>query len=486
MRVKRSRFMYGLIALAVVTSVLVASGVFEDPYEQELEEGWHAFISGLEQAQDNLTALTALAPPTTERNLSDGYRYLMGHLVRVANYELNNNPLAPRFQRAVSFLSKWTGDNADAVYLIAPIDGGQQYRITGRVPYYRDNSASTLHDISEAPGLVLFAVNSELIGQTGSLQEMAECRSQTLSALDSFALQIEPDGSFEILLGPEKPGEYAGNFLDTEVSMTCKDFDGNTVGTRLRVAKNVVLRELFFDWERELSLDLDIVRVDHEGLPPKPVSTTQRRKQLANSGELVARQIEFWNYLQYVGLELYWDINFDGERRLPVNALNQPSPPFIAAGTAGARQLYAAGIFELEEDDALVVEVLIRDMPYYIGFHLSNVWMESLDQANYLSSRNHRQLEFDPAGNTYLVVSQRDPGVANWVDTTGLSQGAMNFRFYYEDEYEQERLPVLKASRVPVQEVAASLPEATRVSGSDRKREVAIRQKHIRQRLREY
>ena len=60
----------------------------------------------------------------------------------------------------------------------------------------------------------------------------------------------------------------------------------------------------------------------------------------------------------------------------------------------------------------------------------------------------------------------------------------MNFRFYYEDEYEQERLPVLKASRVPVQEVAASLPEATRVSGSDRKREVAIRQKHIRQRLR--
>lgn len=35
--------------------------------------------------------------------LSHGYRYLMGHLVRMANSELNNDPYNPHFERAVTF-----------------------------------------------------------------------------------------------------------------------------------------------------------------------------------------------------------------------------------------------------------------------------------------------------------------------------------------------------------------------------------------------
>ena len=486
MQKKFKLFRLIVIGLAIVPLLMGISAITTDQYEKDLDDGWDEFINGLEDAKDNLTDLTALPPPNNPRNLSNGYRYLMGHLARISASEFNNDPLAPRFQRAVSFFSKWTGDNADAVYLLAPIDGTQQYKISGRVPYYQGDNAVTLHQIPEAPGLVLFAVNTATIGDTGNLKEMADCRNQTLSALDSFQLAIEADGSFEILLAPEKPNGYTGNFLDTQMTMECKDRDGNTLSKDLRTAENVVLREIFFDWQRERPLDLDIVRIGFEGLPPTPVSTAERRQQLINSGQLVAKQIRFWNYLQYIGLELYRDVNFDGKRRLPLNSVNPPSPPSIASGTAGAKQLYAAGRYELEDDEALLLEIDIREKPYYMGFHLSNGWMESLDQANYLSSRNHTQLEYDASGNTYLVISARDPGVANWVDTTGLPEGAMNFRFYYEKDYNKEQLPVITGQKVALSDLADRLPQARPSLPETQVAEVAIRQKHMRQRLREY
>lgn len=98
-------------------------------------------------------------------------------------------------------------------------------------------------------------------------------------------------------------------------------------------------------------------------------------------------------------------MNNDGERCIPVNGINPPRPPLIAGDAAGARQLYAAGIFGLEDDEAILIEVDMNEASYYMGFHLSNGWFESLDQANHLSSRNHEQLEFHGNGKkTYLMA----------------------------------------------------------------------------------
>ncbi len=475
----------GGAAIALAALLLIAAQASKPDYQTTLEGGFADMLAGLEKAERNLSAPEAMAPPLAERRLRDGYRYLMGHLVRVATTELDNNPSSPRFERSVTFLSKWTGDNPDNAYLGAPIDGRFEYRVSGSVPYYRGNSAARLADIPQAPGLVLFQTNTNLIGDTGSLAELGSCRNQSFGGLNNHDLIVSPDGSFEILLSAERPVGFEGNWMATQGELECRDREGNVTRAH-KVARKFAIREIFIDWDEELPLDLDIVRIGHEGVPPPRITTRARAEQLRTIGEKVPNQIQFWNGLMEVGLEAWGDKNGDGVLNLPVNAVNPPAPPFVAGGTAGSNQIYSAGMYDLTEGEALILSLDIPRMPEYLGFQLSNAWMESYDQANYTSSRNQGQMEFDEDGNSYLVISERDPGVRNWVDTTGIPNGQMSFRFWYAEEAAVSARPVIRARKVGIDEVRERLPAAAVLTSEQRRAEVAVRQKHIRQRFRQY
>ena len=480
-----------LRSVAVVVGVFflwtVVSELLEPAYESELESGFADLMDGMEEAEENLTGWLAMAPPRGERRLTAGYAYLLGHLVRIINSDLDNNPFNPHFERAITFLSKWTGDNPDNAYLVAPIDGNQEYLVTGRIPYYRGGAARTLADIPEAPGLVLFQTITELIGDTGSMQELVNCRNQTFADLNSYNLQVESDGSFEILLSGERPEGYQGNWMATRGNLSCTDRDGETTWAD-KVASRFVVREIFIDWEIEHPLDLDIVRLGYEGLPPPAVDASQRAAQMSAIGEKLPNQINFWNWVMQIGLEAWGDRNFDGETRLPVNALNPPAPPFLAGGTAGSNQLYASGMYELAPEEALVLWLDIPAMPDYLGFQLGDAWMQSLDQANFVTSRNQSQMSFDAAGNSYLVIAHEDPGVQNWVDTTGLEVGQMIFRFWYRDEPSPDEYPVIRAEKVSFSQLSEVFPDSdgARVEAQARRAEIATRQRHMRLRFRQH
>lgn len=479
---------YIFIGIAAVAFIFLLVREWTKPsYQTELENGFDGLLANLKKAERNLSSPVAMAPPLEERRLKEGYKYLLGHLVRITGSEFNNNPETPRIERAITFLSKWTGDNADNAYLQAPIDGNFAYKVTGMVPYYRGNNAKTLRDIPQAPGLVLFQTGTNMVGDTGSLKEFKTCRNQTLGFIDNHSLQIEPDGSFEILLSPEKPDNYEGNWLATKANLPCKS-DNDEEKTKERVAKFLVIRETFFNWTREHPLDLDIVRIGFEGIPPSHVSTAERAEQMRALGEKTANQIEFWNWLMQIGLEAWGDRDFDGEARLPVNDVNPPEPPFVAGGMAGAKLLYASGMFALEKDEALILEIENPAKPDYIGFHLGDAWMQSTDQANYVSSRNHTQMEAADNNSIYLVVAHKDPGILNWVDTTGLINGQMVFRFWYADEPSADKFPQINARKVQYDNIRGELASKnpTMVTQSQRRLEVAERQKHIRMRYREY
>ena len=92
------------------------------------------------------------------------------------------------------------------------------------------------------------------------------------------------------------------------------------------------------------------------------------------------------------------------------------------------------GMFALEPNEALVLWVTVPKTPDYLGFQLSDSWMQSLDHANYVTSRNQSQMNFDADGSSYLVVAHEDPGVRNWISTTGLEIAQMTFRFGYREE----------------------------------------------------
>ncbi len=486
-RAKLGPTLVAALLLATGGAAHAKEGAPESP-AVALQTGWDAFIAGLERGRDALDTPAAMPPPPTERNLAEGYRYLLGHLARIIESEIQGDPAFPYFQRSVRLLSKWTIDNTDTLYLKAIIEGDGTYEIRGRAAdttEWRTGERGVAGP--KAPRIAIFQTITALIGQTGGLAEMAACRNQTLDYINSFDLEMAPDGSFSILVAPERPEDYTGNFLPTRKEMPCTDRQGNTT-TRLREATAISVREIFSDWDNEESLDLSIRRLDKPSAR-RPAATAEAiAVDLARIGELVDHQVRFWNQLHEIGLEVSGDRNGDGRTNHPINGINPPRPPFIAGGVAGARQLYSGGTFELDDDEALVVKIdLRRTDPHYVGFHLGNLWGESADQATYASSLSGGQLATEADGARYYVISKRDPGFANWIDTTGLAKGTMTLRLIYRDDVPLADLPSAEAQLVPVSEVASALPPgARRVSAAERADQVARRAAHIQRRWRQY
>jgi hypothetical protein len=57
------------------------------------------------------------------------------------------------------------------------------------------------------------------------------------------------------------------------------------------------------------------------------------------------------------------------------------------------------------------------------------MWYISLDYINHQTSLNGTQAQADPDGKIRIVVADGNPGVANWVETTGHRKGFLPFRW---------------------------------------------------------
>jgi hypothetical protein len=450
----------------------------------ELRAAWDGLIARLEAARDAIDDPKLHPPPPTERNLAEGYRYLVGFL-HGAIARAQADPLHPAFLRAIEPLDKATIDNADAVYLVAPIDGAATQLVRGRAGdarHWRGEPAATSGRL--APRYVILETPSAYVGDTGSIAELRPGSRANGGVLDSTQLRVEADGSFEILLAPSRPEGFEGNFLATRTLRRRRRPDGSQEGVEY-TSRWLVLRELFYDWEREDLLDLEIVGIASAGLPPEPLSPARAADQLRRIGEIVEHQMRYWNEFYAVTLETYGGRDPDAPRFMPRNALNQPNAASLATGGGQATNVYSGGVFELAPDEALVIEETVPVEPVYAGFHLSNLWGESLDFANHQSSLNHFQAEIDPDGVRRYVVAHRDPGVANWVDTTGLPEGFLTFRWTYPER--PDALPTTAVSRVRFDAVAAQLPRGTRrVDPEERRRVIRMRQAHVQRRYRHY
>jgi len=149
--------------------------------------------------------------------------------------------------------------------------------------------------------------------------------------------------------------------------------------------------------------------------------------------------------------------------------------------------LYASGIFELEQDEALVIEMNAPVEPYYVGFQLNNLWMEGPDQQNFVSSLTGAQNPVFADATRYYIIFPVDPGVCGWLDTTGLERGFHTMRFVFAEDPPEDQLPSLKASLVKLEDLDSVLPEHyPRVSEAERREEISIRQDHIKMRWRNY
>ena len=480
---RRSCRCYG-IAFIVLATIGGINAAPDQHAQDELNNAWQHFIGGLNKAQSSLTDPRYFPPVATDRNLAEGYRYMLGHIGRMIEQEMRMDPAFPEFHRSMDMLRKWTAENPDTLYLKAPINASGYYKVTGKAHNTREWKTSERGiRAAKAPRLVTFQTVTNVPGSTGQLAEMTQCVSQTLDFINSLSLQLDSDNSFDILIGPKKPVDYTGNFLLSRKLMRCP----TTNQESLRDARWLSVREIFSDWEYEQPLDLDIIRLDTMGLSRPPIDGDFISEKLQTIATELPNQIRFWNLLQEYALEIRSDVNGDGRRAMPVNGINQPAPPFTAAGAAGAKQYYAAGKFELAKDEALVIKVTAPVEPHYIGFQLSTLWFEGPDQQNYISSLSGHQLPVSSDGSRYYIVSIKDPGLPGWVATTGLTEGTHAMRFVFRKDPEPAQMPITEAFHVKLNDLASVLPAGLpAVSRAQRQIDIAIRQAHIKRRWRAF
>ena len=454
---------------------------------QELRAAWDELIAQLERARDAIDDPALMPPPPTDRLLAEGYRYLLGFTHSAFERAFFEDPKRPIVHNALSIFNKATIENADAIYFAAAIDGRESYVLRGQAADFRHwKGAVPAPEGPIAPQYLIFEVtHGVLAGDTGSLAELRPGTKATMGRIDTSDLVVEPDGGFEILLAPERPDGHTGNFIRTR-RRTSRPAPDDPEGRLERHADYVSGRQLFYDWAREEPIHLQLARVGEAEERPPAYGPGQAAREMRRMGSLVRGQMHFWNAFYTELLEVHGKRpGRDGPRFMPRNAFNPVNAASGATGGGQSTNLYAGGIFELGPDEALIVETRVPVPAQYTGFHLANLWGESIDYANRHSSLNGFQSETDADGATRYVVAHRDPGVPNWLDTAGHREGFLTPRWAYSETPDEKDWPTISARVVPFDQIRRHLPAETRtVTPEERNERIRIRQQHVKRRYR--
>lgn len=146
------------------------------------------------------------------------------------------------------------------------------------------------------------------------------------------------------------------------------------------------------------------------------------------------------------------------------------------SGLAG--QFYYEGAYDLADDEALITEVKVPAKYRYWSIILTNALYETTDWYNNQASLNDKQGVMDSDGVFRTVISARDPGVHNWLDTSGYSSGAVQGRWF---EASEKPMPSMK--KVKLADVDRHLPADTkRVTLAERA--IALRNRRLAAQMR--
>lgn len=139
----------------------------------ELDAAWDALLQGLGAARAAMKDPACFPPPPTDRNNAEGYRYLLGHLHRLIETELQQDADFPYIQHHPGLVGKYTIDNADCSYLYAPIRPDAYYRFSGRVAGDRTHWRGARRAAAAyAPNYVIVEAHTVAPGDSGGIEEL--------------------------------------------------------------------------------------------------------------------------------------------------------------------------------------------------------------------------------------------------------------------------------------------------------------------------
>ena len=364
----------------------------------------------------------------SERDLAEGYDYLAGSIQASLRLAWAYQRDFPYFVQSTGPYTKMGLDNPDTLYFHAYLRDDAEYVVSGR----RGSTAD---------------LSFQVLKGDYSPVEVPD----SLSAFDDRAIEIGEDGRFELRFGPAGAGPNC---------------------FRLGAGSSMLLvREVYSDWSRERRGTIGIRREDRAGWGPPPAGTDALAKRYGVAGKiLLSRLRTFLAFPEWFYL---------GE---PANTMTPPRP------TPGglATQFSSAGHFDLGEDQAMIVTVPAagRDVAPYQGIQLGSMWYVSLDYINHQTSLTADQARTDPDGRLRFVISERDPGVANWLELTGRRRGYVQIRWQrLTRDLTPDDGP--QAEVVPFTRITERLPyyDQARVSPPRWRERIAARQAAVAERM---
>jgi hypothetical protein len=266
---------------------------------------------------------------------------------------------------------------------------------------------------------------------------------QTMNGIVSTAnelvdeLEVDASGNFEVVLSAD---ERTGNWMRIEGDHP-----------------TLTVRHFFYDWNIEVPSTL---RIERLGDPVEAKRSTVEpdvalSRQLVALGDFVRDNLQF--FLQFGGAA-------------PPNGFLPPIDR-TAIGAA-AENKPVIGRWELDDNEVLILEVEPPEGVYW-SYSLGNPWWETIHYGRHQSSLNAHQAVVDPDGLVRVVLCGRDPGVANWLDTAGFSNGAMILRCV-----RTTTAPTPRSRVVHFDEIASALPADTTTVTPDERTFILEHRRH--------
>jgi hypothetical protein len=263
---------------------------------------------------------------------------------------------------------------------------------------------------------------------------------QTFPAFDLDEVALDDDGTFQIVLSAERRPS-ARNWWRLDPDM-----------------RTLMLRSVSERWGDDTDPRIAIVRLDVDA-----------RRTRTNPAEL---ERKFRAYAMVVEAMVMSGVNRVAKLRADgaVNALT--TVDYSATGGGLADQWYQEGCFDLVEGEALLVETTLDPSCRAFSLSLTDAAFSTIDWTNAQSSLNRAQAVVDDDGALRVVVAADDPGVANWLDTTGHRSGALQFRWSGTPT-----APEVSVRTIPLAALDTVLPPSTRrVTPTEREAAILARQ----------
>ena len=385
---------------------------------------WSDYLEELKAIGDRMLPLTS--NPENSRARQETWRVMMAFIAQGFIGYVCADPDYPEFTPWINGAFNVFAPNPDYAYTWAMVSGDGVYRVKGI------RGTGRFADFAFWRGVLTIP------GSPGG----------ELGTLDLGSLTTDQNGEFEVILSRTCPGNYSGEWREMPL------------GTSI-----ILLRNAAYDWMRERDTVVTIERLD---VPPqRPRLTAQE----------LARRLSILPFWVEAGTKMnYWVIN-DLRSKGIVNSLKFQD--YSKDGGTGG-QVYLEGLFDIKDDEALILETDVPSSARYWSFLVANEHWETVDWVNRQSSLNGYQAQLDNDGKFRAVISMRDPQVPNWLDTGGHPFGIIQGRWNHCDS---SPMPTLR--KVALKDVRAHLPTGTPVvTSSERDTNLRLRREGAQRRRR--